>query len=65
MAAESPGSLQQGEEQRPSGLTCWLRLGAGALLLLALSQTLWLWETWPVRELLPPPAPTQTPVAGR
>jgi hypothetical protein len=41
-----------------------LRLLAGAALLLAISETLWLWETWPVRELLPPPA-AATPVAGR
>lgn len=40
-----------------------LRLGAAAVLLLALSETLWLWQTWPVRQLLQPPAPT-TPVAS-
>jgi hypothetical protein len=30
----------------------WLPVAAAALLLLALSQTLWLWQSWPVRHLL-------------
>jgi hypothetical protein len=64
MATESPSTLQQQAGEQPSALACWLRLLAGAALLLVLSQTLWLWETWPVRELLPPPSAT-TPVAGR
>ena len=34
----------------------WLQVAAVALLLLALSETLWLWQTWPVRELLQFPA---------
>lgn len=48
----------------PSTLARWLRILAGALLLLGLSQALWLWQTWPVRELLDPPGPV-TPVATR
>jgi len=35
----------------------WLRIAAVALALLALSEALWLWQSWPVRELLPGPPP--------
>lgn len=62
MAADSPGSTEtRRDAPPPTGLGRWLRLLAGALVLLALSETLWLWQTWPVRELLqsaPQPAPT-------
>ena len=53
MRAEVPGS-----GQRPArvGWRSWLRLAAAALALLALSELLWLWQTWPVRELLQPAA---------
>ena len=34
----------------------WLAVAAGAAVLLALSETLWIWQTWPVRELLQLPA---------
>jgi type VI secretion system protein ImpK len=34
----------------------WLRVGAAAVALLVLSQALWLWQSWPVRELLQPAA---------
>jgi hypothetical protein len=30
----------------------WVLVAACALALLVLSQALWLWQTWPVRELL-------------
>jgi hypothetical protein len=40
------------QQARPSALGPWLRVAAAALVLLALSQALWLWQTWPVRELL-------------
>lgn len=40
-------------QARPSALGQWLRVGAAALTLLMLSEALWLWQTWPVRELLP------------
>ena len=51
------------QEQPPrAGWSDWLRVAAAALALLALSEALWLWQTWPVRELLQPaPARTQTP----
>lgn len=34
----------------------WLRVGAAAVALFLLSQAVWLWQTWPVRELLQPAA---------
>ena len=58
MASESPG---HGPGQRARhGWRAWARLGAAAFALLLLSEALWLWQTWPVRELLLPPAPTRT-----
>jgi len=61
MTAESPGT-----RQGPSGFARWwpwLRVAAIALLLLLLSEALWLWQTWPVRELLQPAV--TAPGAGR
>ena len=34
----------------------WAGVAITALLLLGLSQALWWWETWPVRQLLDKPA---------
>jgi hypothetical protein len=51
MSAESPGTRARG------GWRPWLRVALAALALLALSEALWLWQTWPVRELLEPAAP--------
>lgn len=51
MTAETTESTGQ-----PSALARWLRLLAVALVLLLVSETLWLWQTWPVRELLQPAA---------
>jgi hypothetical protein len=52
MASENPGSRQV----RPAraGWGAWLRVAAVAVGLLMLSEALWLWQTWPVRELLQP-----------
>ncbi|MEJ8838473.1 hypothetical protein [Ramlibacter sp. AN1133] len=55
MSAEVPGSTQQPAR---AGWLEWLRLCVAALVLLALSEALWVWQTWPVRELLQP-APTR------
>jgi hypothetical protein len=55
MSAEVPDSTQQPAR---AGWRAWLRLCAAALVLLALSEALWVWQTWPVRELLQP-APSQ------
>lgn len=51
MSAEVPGSTQQPAR---AGWRQWLRLLAAALALLALSEAIWVWQTWPVRELLEP-----------
>jgi hypothetical protein len=37
---------------QPSAAGAWLRIGATAAALLLLSEAIWLWQTWPVRELL-------------
>lgn len=63
MAAETPVSTRR-QEQLPV-LARWLRLAAAALVLLLLSETLWLWQTWPVRELLQPPAASLPLATGR
>jgi hypothetical protein len=59
MASETPESTQA----RPAGEGWgpWLRLAAVALALLLLSEALWLWQTWPVRELLQPPVAQRSP----
>jgi hypothetical protein len=51
MSAEVPSSTQHPAR---AGWRQWLRLGAAALILLSVSEALWLWQTWPVRELLQP-----------
>ena len=43
----------------PGSWRDWVLVAACALILLALSQALWLWQTWPVRELLQS-APTES-----
>ena len=53
MSTEVPESTQQPAR---AGWGAWLRLVGAALLLLALSEALWVWQTWPVRELLQPAA---------
>lgn len=60
MAAQSGESLQR--RQPPSALVRCLRLAAGVALLLAASEIVWLWQTWPLRELMQP-APPSAPVA--
>jgi len=54
MAAESAGSADT--RAAPARWKPWLQLAACALLLLAVSEAVWLWQTWPVRELLQPAA---------
>ena len=53
MAAETSGTQAQpvGGRWKP-----WLRVAAAAAALLVLSQALWVWQTWPIRDLLQPSA---------
>lgn len=53
MATERSGS-----SRAQSGWWPWLRVALIAAALLFVSETLWLWQTWPVRELLVPAAST-------
>ncbi len=53
MSPEVPGSTPT--QPARAGWRQWLRFAAAALALLAVSEALWLWQTWPVRELLQPP----------
>lgn len=55
MAAETPGS-NQAQQSAGAGWRPWLPVVVAAAALLLLSEALWLWETWPVRELLQPAA---------
>lgn len=58
MSAEVPGSTQ--ERPARAGWQQWLRFALAALLLLLLSEALWLWQTWTVREVLQPSTATGT-----
>jgi hypothetical protein len=59
MSAEIPGTPQQAAAR--GGWRPWLRVALTAAALLVVSEALWLWQTWPVRELLQPAA-ASTPV---
>ncbi len=63
MSAESRESAQR--QPPPTALGICLRLAAGALALLLVSEALWLWETWPVRELLQPPVQAPAPAPAQ
>jgi hypothetical protein len=59
MAAEASQST---EDRSPApGWRQWVLFVAAILGLLLASEALWLWQTWPVRELLHPAAPA-TPI---
>jgi hypothetical protein len=47
-----PGSRQGQPPREDWG--AWLRVAAVAAALLMLSEALWLWQTWPVRDLVQP-----------
>ena len=49
----------------PSRLARSLRLAAGVVALLLLSEAIWLWQTWPVRQLVRPQAPAHPIASGR
>jgi hypothetical protein len=50
MSTETPGAAPARSAER--GWRPWLGVAAIAVALLLLSEALWLWQTWPVRELL-------------
>ena len=62
MTAESTESTHA---PRPSRLARSLRLAAGVVALLLLSEAIWLWQTWPVRQLVRPQLPSQPVASGR
>jgi hypothetical protein len=45
-------TAESSRRQPPTALVRGLRLLAGVVVLLAFSEFIWLWQTWPVRELL-------------
>jgi hypothetical protein len=53
MTVETPGA-SPGREPRRFRWLDWFQFAVLAVLLLLVSEALWLWETWPVRELLQP-----------
>ena len=57
MAAETSGSTVA--QPARAGWRPWLRVAGVAAVLLVLSEAIWFWQTWPVRELLQP-APTRS-----
>lgn len=59
MAAHVSGRGGDDGRSTGSGRRPWLRILMFALALLAASEAVWLWQTWPVRELL-----YAAPVAG-
>jgi hypothetical protein len=62
MTAESPETTHS---QAPSRLARCLRIAAGVVAMLALSEAIWLWQTWPVRQLVQPPAHPLPLASGR
>lgn len=62
MTRESPEARRQ---QAPSRLVRVLRIGAGIAALLLLSEVIWLWQTWPVRQLVQPLAQYVPLASGR
>lgn len=64
MSTQPAGTPVQ-EQAARAGWRDWLRVAAAALALLTLSEALWLWQTWPVRELLQPVPPRTQPAAAR
>lgn len=54
MSEERPDPKEQ--PRPPAAWPRWLALFAIAAMLLSLSQVIWTWQTWPVRNLLFAPA---------
>jgi hypothetical protein len=62
MTAEFQESTQA---RGPSRLARSLRIAAGVVALLVLSEAIWLWQTWPVRQLVRPQAQPHPIASGR
>lgn len=58
MEAESPGSA--GTPASSGVWRQWVKVAVIAAVLLLISEALWIWQTWPVRELLQPTVPAGT-----
>jgi hypothetical protein len=58
MEAESPGSA--GTPAASGVWKHWMKVAFIAAVLLSISEALWIWQTWPVRELLQPSVPVRT-----
>jgi hypothetical protein len=52
MEAESPGTTAA--PGRAAAWKQWAQVAALAVVLLVISEAVWMWQTWPVRELLQP-----------
>ena len=57
-------SAEATHTEAPSRLARCLRIVAGIAALLLLSEVIWLWQTWPVRQLVQQPAQTALPLAS-
>ena len=61
----SPGPTEPAPAPSRAGWKDWTLVAACALFLLIASQALWLWQTWPVRELLQAAPASSSPVVPR
>jgi hypothetical protein len=52
MSAETAGSTGTDASRPDRAWGPWLRIAAIAAALLVISEAIWVWQTWPVRELL-------------
>jgi hypothetical protein len=52
MEAESPGTT--GAPGKAPAWKQWAQVAVLALVLLLISEAVWIWQTWPVRDLLQP-----------
>lgn len=57
--AHGAASPAQAPARPPRSFRRWLALSVAALGLLAASQLIWQWETWPVRQLLGAASPVK------
>ena len=63
MSGEQTEATDSRDGQRAWGP--WLRAAGIACALLVISEAIWLWQTWPVRELLQSAAPAGVRAGAR